>query len=277
MQTVQLYQVDAFTRTAFRGNPAAVCLLPAPLDDALMLAIAAEMNLSETAFVTRLEERPWAACKRFALRWFTPRVEVPLCGHATLASAAVLFDQIAVKCPRIVFETFSGDLSAQRADAGVTLDFPAEKLQAFTPSADILAALGLSAVVGAVYGPRTKKLLLHLADERQLRSLRPDFVAMKEAADIEELRGLIVTTSGDAPYDFVSRYFAPWVGVDEDPVTGSAHTLLTPYWAQRLGKRQMLAYQASARGGELRVGLIGAARVAISGAAVVIFKGELFV
>jgi len=281
VKTIPLYQIDAFTRDPFKGNPAAVCLLPHVLDDVLMQAVAAEMNLSETAFVMRLEEQPWADCATFSLRWFTPTTEVKLCGHATLATSVVLFDVIGVSAPGVIFKTLSGDLIANHTQHGIELDFPIDPPVACDPPADVVEAIGVQTVQAAVYGARSTMLLLHLADAAQVRTLRPDFSALLAAKSMEQHHGLIVTADGDAAgiagYDFVSRFFAPWLGINEDPVTGSAHTLLTPYWAERLGKREMSAYQASARGGELGVRLAGNDRVKLVGKAAVVFKGELYI
>ena len=285
--TIPLYQVDAFTRVPFKGNPAAVCLLPHTLDDALMQAIAAEMNLSETAFVMPVVDTPWTEAARFLLRWFTPKVEVRLCGHATLATAAVLFGVVGVQVASVTFETLGGDLIARRAcDAPaecetITLDFPADTPVPCEPPAGALTALGVASAQAAVYGTRAHDLLIHLADARQVRDLRPDFAAMLACEELEAYRGVMVTAAGEPPgdssYDFVSRFFAPKVGINEDPVTGSAHTLLTPYWVAQLGKTEMLAYQASARGGEIAVRLVENGRVELTGDAVVVFKGELYV
>ncbi len=275
-QTIPLYQVDAFTREPFKGNPAAICLLETPLDAGLMQAIAAEMNLSETAFVRPLEEKPWTACSVFSLRWFTPGSEVPLCGHATLATASVLFNEAGATADAITFKTLSGDLIVRRAPSGgICMNFPVDPPRACTPAAEVLAAMGLDYVVDAVCGVRSTMLLLRLGNPTEVRALRPDFSAMRAAPSLVPHHGLIVTADGDAPYDFTSRFFAPLIGIDEDPVTGSAHTLLTPYWAERLGKRAMSAYQASARGGEMDVRLTDDGRVELTGQTAFIFQGTL--
>jgi len=276
-----LYQVDAFTRVPFKGNPAAVCLLPHALDDALMQVIAAEMNLSETAFVMPLGDTPWNEAARFSLRWFTPKVEVRLCGHATLGTAAVLFGVVGVQATSVTFETLSGDLIARRVAGGavgcetITLDFPADTPVPCAPPAGALQALGVASAEAAVYGTRAHDLLIQLDDAQQVRALRPDFPALLACEELDAYRGVMVTAAGEAPYDFISRFFAPKVGINEDPVTGSAHTLLTPYWTAQLGKTEMLAYQASARAGEIGVRLAENGRVELTGDAVVVFKGEL--
>lgn len=280
--TIPLYQVDAFTRVPFRGNPAAVCLLPHTLDDALMQAIAAEMNLSETAFVMPVGDTPWQETARFSLRWFTPKVEVRLCGHATLATAAILFGAAGVQAEAVTCETLSGDLIARRVAGGpaeyetITLDFPVNTPVACEVPTGAFKALGVASALAAAHGTRSRSLLLHLPDAQQVRDLRPDFAALLACEELDAYRGVMVTAAGEPPYDFVSRFFAPKVGINEDPVTGSAHTLLTPYWAAQLGKTEMLAYQASARGGEIGVRLAENDRVELTGDAVVVFKGELY-
>jgi len=257
-------QVDAFTAEPFAGNPAAVCLLPAPRDASWMQAVAREMNLSETAFLVR---RP--ADDGFDLRWFTPATEVDLCGHATLASAHMLFeDEHIAPGDTARFHTKSGLLTA-RLDAGwIELDFPA------TAPEPIKAPDGLSEAIGAtpVYVGRSRfDLLVEVESEDVVRALQPDFTSIRALP----VRGLIVTSRATSPgLDFVSRFFAPAVGVDEDPVTGSAHCCLTPFWASRFGKSEMLARQLSARGGTVRVALSGD-RVRLSGQAVTVLRGEL--
>jgi len=282
MQQLPLYQIDAFTDTPFRGNPAAVCLLTQPLDNNALQSIAAEMNLSETAFLCRSADTPWDTNDHFSLRWFTPKTEVSLCGHATLAAAALLFNTIGVKTTVVTFDTLSGPLQARKTDHGVALDFPLDPpLLCETPD-DVLNAIKIpmESVVNAAYGERTRKLLLQLKNATLVSRLAPDFRALLATDSMRDYRGLIVTAAGPAPYDFVSRYFAPWVGINEDPVTGSSHTVLTPYWAQRLNKGrpgtpQMHAHQASSRGGDLWVKLLGDHRVEIVGQTRMVFEGKL--
>ncbi|MGC9520417.1 MAG: PhzF family phenazine biosynthesis protein [Anaerolineae bacterium] len=279
MNRVPLYQVDAFTDRPFRGNPAAVCLLPLPLPDERLQAIAAEMNLSETAFLLRTNRRRWVSGDTFSLRWFTPRTEVALCGHATLASAAVLFQAVGVEAEVLSFQTLSGELRARRKGAGIELDFPVDPPEPCEPPDDVVTALGVppEAVEDAVYGAQTRTLLIRLSQASLVRALAPDFTALLRASSMGDYQGLIVTAAGadDGPYDFISRFFAPWIGIDEDPVTGSSHTLLAPYWAAHLGKQHFRAYQASARGGELEVSLLGADRVALLGQAKIVLEGYL--
>ncbi|HIP87986.1 MAG TPA: PhzF family phenazine biosynthesis protein [Anaerolineales bacterium] len=259
---IPFFQVDAFTDQPFRGNPAAVCLLPGPRDEVWMRDVARETNLSETAFVYREGEG-------FRLRWFTPAVEVDLCGHATLATAHVLWEVgwLAPEEPAR-FHTRSGLLTARRRGAEVELDFPA------LPEEPVDALPGLSEALGAaaVYVGRSEyDYLVEVASEEVVRGIKPDFNRLKTLS----ARGFIVTSRATSEgYDFVSRYFAPSVGVDEDPVTGSAHCCLGPFWGERLGKEEMVGYQASARGGVVRVRLAGE-RVYIGGRAVTVLEGEL--
>lgn len=259
---IEIFQVDAFTDQPFSGNPAAVCLLTEPKDDAWMQAVALEMNLSETAFL--LEQ-----ANGYVLRWFTPTVEVDLCGHATLASAHVLWTEgRAATDEELHFHTRSGTLKASRSVGLIELDFPAEPAKPVTPPPGLLDALGVQA---KHVGKNRMDYLVEVGSEEQLRAMRPDFTGVREL----DIRGVIVTSSSSSPeYDFVSRFFAPWAGVDEDPVTGSAHCCLGPYWREQLGKDQMTAYQASARGGVVHV-KVERERVKLGGQAVTVMRGEL--
>jgi predicted PhzF superfamily epimerase YddE/YHI9 len=251
--------VDAFATEPFRGNPAAVCLLDGARSDGWMQSVAAEMNLAETAFI---ERRP----DDFALRWFTPTVEVDLCGHATLASAHVLWE-LGDARPRLAFATRSGVLTAERAEGGIRLDFPADPVAPVDPPPRLTAALGTRPVA---VGRGRSFYLAELADAEAVRGLRPDvgIIAGLDAG------GVIVTAAGDGQADFVSRFFAPAFGIDEDPVTGAAHCCLAPYWQSRLGRSRLVGYQASARGGFVGVAVDGD-RVLLSGQAVTVVRGEL--
>jgi len=254
--------IDAFTDRAFAGNPAAVCLADEPGPADWMQRLAAEMNLSETAFPTKRAGGDWD------LRWFTPRREVDLCGHATLASAHALWESgRAPQDAPITFQSRSGPLSATRDGGLITLDFPARPpAQTETPE-PLRAALAEATFVGQAGG----KLMAVLPSESKVREFTPDRGAILETRSL----GLIVTAPGDHDdLDLVSRFFAPAAGIDEDPVTGSAHCLLAPYWAERLGKTALRARQLSARGGDLRLELRGD-RVAIAGRAVTTLRGEL--
>jgi PhzF family phenazine biosynthesis protein len=259
---IQIYQVDAFTSKPFSGNPAAVCLLTEPKSDDWMQNVAREMNLSETAFLRRQEDG-------FDLRWFTPTVEVALCGHATLASAHILWES-GVLAPGAAarFHTRSGRLGAQRAGDWIEMDFPATPDQPISPPSGLSQALG----VELDYAGRNEfDYLVEVSSEEVLRDLAPDFERLKQHTD----RGVIVTSRAASPdYDFVSRFFAPAAGIDEDPVTGSAHCTLGPFWSRRLGKDNFTAYQASSRGGVVRVRVSGE-RVFLGGQAVTLFRGEL--
>ncbi len=259
---VPIVQVDAFTSRPFAGNPAAVCFLPGPRPDDWLQLVAREMNLSETAFL--LPEGDG-----FRLRWFTPAVEVDLCGHATLASAHVLWEEGRLDPAReAVFESRSGRLTATRRGEMIELDFPASPPEPAGGAPELAQALG----VEPLYVGRSKFDYLVLVDSAErVRRLHPDFAALKRAP----VRGVIVTAAADEPgVDFVSRFFAPAVGVDEDPVTGSAHCCLGPFWQERLGKSELHAHQVSARGGALRVRVVGE-RVLLGGRAVTVLRREL--
>ncbi len=260
-----LFQVDAFADRPYAGNPAAVCVLEEDADGRWMAAVAAEMNLSETAFL-----RPTGSPDRWGLRWFTPTVEVDLCGHATLASAHVLWQ--AGRAPRgrpLRFETRSGELSAESGGEGwIALDFPRVDPRPESAPRELFAALGAPARSAVRAG---EDWLVELEDEAAVRALTPDLPRLATVP----ARGVCVTARADGTdYDFVSRFFGPRVGVDEDPVTGSSHCALAPYWAPRTGKDAMLGYQASARGGTVRVQLAGE-RVVLEGRAVTVLRGEL--
>ena len=260
---IRIVQVDAFTSQPFAGNPAAVCVLPEPRPDEWMRNVAREMNLSETAFLTPQNGG-------YNLRWLTPAVEVDLCGHATVASAHVLWEDGHLPEGRQArFHSRSGLLTADRRGEWIELDFPAKLAQAAEPPAELLPSLGVS---NARYvGRNAFDYLVEVDSEETLRALSPDHSALRKIP----VRGVIVTarpTGGE--FDFVSRFFAPGAGVDEDPVTGSAHTALGPYWAEKLGKTEFTAFQASARGGVVRVTVKGD-RVLLGGQAVTVMTGEL--
>lgn len=254
-----LWHVDAFTAEPFAGNPAAVCLLDRPRDDSWMQKVAAEMKHSETAFLLP-EGSAWR------LRWFTPATEVDLCGHATLASAHVLFATKRGGLGGVSFLTRSGELKAARRGDLIELDFPALPAVEEPPPPGLLDALGVEA--RSTHRSRFDRLI-ELHSEDAVRAVEPDFRALLKV----HTRGTIVTARGKR-HDFVSRFFAPGAGVDEDPVTGSAHCVLAPFWAARLGKEAMVGFQASPRGGEVRVRLQGD-RVLLGGRAVTVLEGEL--
>ncbi len=253
MSQITIYQVDAFTDRAFSGNPAAVCLPQVPLAEATMRAIAAEMNLSETAFVQPIFGGEADAPPRYALRWFTPQAEVELCGHATLATAAVLFREQGVESESVEFETRSGTLLARLRPEGIQLDFPADPPTSYTLPEGVADALGALRIVAVSRSPRLGMVLVETETARAVAALRPDLRVLHAASSREGGMGYIVTAAGEPPVDLVSRFFAPGLGIDEDPVTGSSHTVLGPYWAARLGRTSLRARQLSARGGDLWV------------------------
>jgi PhzF family phenazine biosynthesis protein len=259
---IPISQVDAFTDRPFAGNPAAVCLLPAERDAYWMQNVAAEMNLSETAFLLRRD-----GC--YDLRWFTPTVEVDLCGHATLASAHVLWESGHLPADQDArFMTRSGLLVARQAGGWIEMDFPADPPAATAPVDNLAAMLGCNPLW---VGTGRFDLFVEADSEQAVRTLKPHLQALAALP----YRGVVVTArSSTAPYDFVSRFFGPASGVDEDPVTGSAHCSLGPFWQRRLGRDELVGFQASARGGEVRVRSAGE-RVILAGKAVTVLRGEL--
>lgn len=257
-----IVQVDAFTDRPFAGNSAGVCVLDGPADAGWMQQVALEMNLAETAFLYRDGDA-------YHLRWFTPAIEVDLCGHATLASAHVLWTEGHLEPgEQARFQTRSGLLTADQRGDWIELDFPAEPAAAIVPPDGLLDALGVEPVN---VGRNRMDIIVEVAREEAVRAAQPDMGLLAAVPT----RGVIVTSRAAAPgYDFVSRFFAPAAGVPEDPVTGSAHCCLAPYWAERLGQDELVGYQASARGGTVRVRLAGD-RVKLLGQAVTVIRGEL--
>jgi PhzF family phenazine biosynthesis protein len=260
---IRIVQVDAFTNRAFAGNPAAVCVLKEAADEQWMRDVAREMNLSETAFLTPKDGG-------YQLRWLTPAVEVDLCGHATVASAHVLWQDGHLPVGKqAVFYTRSGRLTADQRGEWIELDFPAKVAVAADAPAELLPALGVAQA--KFVGKNAFDYLVEVDSDATVRALSPDHSILQKLP----VRGIIVTARSASPeYDFVSRFFAPGSGIDEDPVTGSAHTALGPYWAGILGKQEFTAYQASARGGIIRVRVEGD-RVKLGGQAVTVMTGEL--
>ena len=257
---IKIYQIDAFSDQIFRGNPAAVCLLDDWLEEPKMQLIAAENNLAETAFVIQKD-------RNYSIRWFTPEVEVDLCGHATLAAAHVLFNHENYKSSSIKFNTKnSGLLKVKRSGKMLELDFPADRIKKVAPSDSLIDSIGLKPI--EVYKGKTDYLLIY-DSQQEIESLKPNFNLLSASNS----RGVIVSARGQ-DVDFVSRFFAPQVGIDEDPVTGSAHTTLTPYWANKLNKTVLTAQQLSKRKGELICQWDGD-RVKISGQAVTYLTGEI--
>lgn len=261
--TIPLFHVDAFTDRPFAGNPAAVCLLPAWRADPWLQGVAREMNLSETAFLV-------SNADGFDLRWFTPKVEVDLCGHATLASAHILWQQGQIAGDEIRFSTRSGILKAVRHGDDIELDFPLKPETAAEAPPGLLQALGVSA---KYVGKNPFDYLVEVDSEATLRGMAPDFKRLTTVP----VRGIIVTSKSAEPrFDFVSRFFAPAAGVDEDPVTGSAHCCLGDFWRKRLGKAEFVALQVSARGGVVKV-RVTKDRALLGGKAVTVARGELVV
>ena len=257
---VPIFQLDAFTTRRFAGNPAAVVVLDRFLDDALLQAVAAENNLAETAFVVPSEGR-------YRLRWFTPTVEVPLCGHATLAAGAVVVERLEPGRDSVVFDTASGPLTVDREGTAYRMELPARTVRAVPLPLPLSTALGVTPVETAIDGNNYLALLPAAED---VRSLEPDLAAIARL----DRTGVVVTAAGDGTHDFVSRYFAPAKGIPEDPVTGGAHCALVPFWAARTGKQTFLAYQASRRGGEIACRLVGD-RVQLRGSCAFYLEGHI--
>jgi PhzF family phenazine biosynthesis protein len=261
---IPIYQVDAFTGVPFHGNPAGVCILQKAGDENWMQAVAAEMNLSETAFLLGQDDG-------YSLRWFTPTVEVEMCGHATLASAHILWETGLLPAQDTArFHTLSGLLTAARIGDEIELNFPESHPEKVDAPSGLEDALG----VNPVFVGRTRiDYLVEVASDEEVRKMNPDFARLKDLS----IRGVIVTSSdASGDYDFISRFFAPGAGIDEDPVTGSAHCCLGPFWSERLHKNEMTAYQASKRGGVVKL-RIKDGRVHLAGKAVTVFRAELVV
>lgn len=257
-----LYQVDSFTAIPFKGNPAGVYITDKAVDESRMKAIATEMNLSETAFLHPAENG-------YNLRWFTPAAEVELCGHATLASAHILWEQGYLESNvDAVFHTLSGELTARNLNKGIELNFPATPLTESDPPQGLIEALGVTPLF---VGQNKFDYLVEVGTIEDVANCKPNFSELKKAG----ARGVMITAQDkDGKYDFVSRFFAPGVGIDEDPVTGSAHCTLGPYWAEKLGKTELSAYQASQRGGEVGI-VVDGDRIKLTGQAITVFKIEM--
>lgn len=265
-RNLKFWQVDSFAQEPFKGNPAAVFVLDKELDDQLMQNIAVEMNLSETAFILLRDRR------NPLLRWFTPMFEIDLCGHATLASAHIYLSEICPGLKEVTFDTkFVGALRVEKKQSRYTMNFPSrpgEKIDIQDIPASVLAGLGIDSKPIEAY--KSRDLMLVYEDDQTIHDIKPDFSALAKYDDF-----IIVTAkSSDKKYDFISRFFCADDGIAEDPVTGSAHCTLTPYWSQKIGKEKLLAYQASKRGGELDLEISGD-RVLISGHALTIIDGNM--
>jgi PhzF family phenazine biosynthesis protein len=260
---IPIVTVDAFTNQLFAGNPAAVCMLPEPRPDEWLRHVAREMNLPATAFLVRRDGE-------FDLRWLTPSVEIDLCGHATLASAHVLWEEGHLpRGTQARFHTRSGLLTAERRGEWIELDFPVQRGVPAEPLPSLLSGLGITAATAVM--KNRLDYLVEVESEAELRAVKPNHTLLRQIP----VRGVIVTARSDSPsFDFMSRFFAPASGIDEDPVTGSAHTALGPYWGAKLGKSEMTAYQASARGGIVRLRLAGD-RIVLGGQAVTVTRATL--
>lgn len=262
-RTIPTYIVDSFTNEAFKGNPAGVCLLENPLNEQEMQSIAAELNLSETAFVLKTGNEHWR------IRYFSPKMEIPLCGHATLASAKVLVEK--EELGPIHFTTGEGlNLRIVKEGDGLVMEFPRYETHPVPVPEGMLQALGINSVLNHVYNSETHILLLEIEHSDDLKFLSPDFNALVQTHD--SLHGVLVTARGNDEYDFHSRYFWPWSGSNEDPVTGATHTFLAPYWSERLGKQKMRSFQASARTGFMELDL-KEDQLLIKGQAVLVLEG----
>eukprot|EP01023_Acetabularia_acetabulum_P047157 TRINITY_DN4953_c0_g2_i1.p1 TRINITY_DN4953_c0_g2~~TRINITY_DN4953_c0_g2_i1.p1 ORF type:complete len:333 (-),score=47.68 TRINITY_DN4953_c0_g2_i1:126-1124(-) len=294
--SLQMYQADAFTETKFGGNPAAVCLLESGLDDQTMQKIAAEMNLAETCYLEKVEgTKDFVHGDKFKLRWFTPTVEVPLCGHATLASGAVLIQMVGNVNKKITFSTLSGDLTVEKVDKKTEKGSPLYRmvLPMADPVADvplgitvnhtlIKATVGDTSLVKEIAFDKSLQYLLVVlksgVTQEELESIKPDVSLMLKSVDISVIRAVCVTCQGQDGVDVLSRFFSPWCGIDEDPVTGSAHSILSPYWSKILGKSTLTARQCSVRQGNLVMTSVSEDKlVMIDGSCAFVMKAQIFV
>lgn len=257
--------VDSFTNEKFKGNPAAVCLLQNDLDNKTMQGIATEIGFSETAFIKKMAD------STYTIRFFTPKKEIPLCGHATLASSKIIFDTTAIE--NITFLNCDYvELKIDKADHEIVMQFPVYETEGITVPQSMLAALGIDACIDTRYSPINKIVLLEIADALMLRNLQPDFFALVRSYN--GINGVLVTARSDNDnYDFHYRYFWPWAGTNEDPVTGGVQTFLTKYWAYKLNKNKLRAFQSSRRTGTMTTELLNE-KVLIYGEAIIVFEGE---
>lgn len=264
---MKAYIIDAFTNEVFKGNPAGVCILDQPLTDRQMQAIAMEFNLSETAFVTPMNRAT------YGIRYFSPKKEIPLCGHATLASAMIIFSKSDLN--EVTFHTRDGlHLFAKSEGDQVAMEFPVYEASPSHVHPRLLDALGIASVLYSGYNGENKMMLLEIGDTDSLKSLSPDFQLMVESTD--DINGVVVTAkANNDSYDFHSRYFWPWSGSNEDPVTGATHTFLASYWGKKLNKKQMRSFQSSERTGSMTLELTDNGKLLIKGQAVTVFEGEL--
>ncbi len=265
--TIETYIVDSFTDSPFKGNPAGVCMLKNKLQDNQMLSIAKELGLSETAFINKLDH-----LNTYSIRYFSPKMEIPLCGHATLASSKVLFKKNS-NLTKIHFITIQ-NLIIERIGENILMEFPVYNTKSQDAPIALLNALGIEKIINSVYNEETEILLLEIDDSQLLNNLTPDFESLKRSHT--SINGVLVTAiSKQENYDFESRYFWPWSGTNEDPVTGATHTFLTKYWSKRLNKTKMNSFQCSERTGFMEVELIGDDKLTIKSMAQIVLKGEL--
>lgn len=270
-----IYIVDAFTDTPFTGNQAGVCVLvEQDISDVLMQNIATELNLSETAFLKSINTQNVQQSDRFKLRWFTPTQEVKMCGHATLASAHILFSELKNSSDKITFETMSGPLYVERKNNAISMNFPIGNPQKIDPITEYLKPIGLQPYVVKewYYCKSTRFLMLILDSDYQIREIKPDFGEIVNINQPKNIEGLIVTVKGQK-FDFLSRFFCPWIGINEDPVTGAAHTVLAKYWQEKLNKNILHAKQVSQRSGTLKIE-IDKDRVNLLGSAITMLRGK---
>lgn len=264
---MKTFIVDSFTDTPFHGNPAGVCLVESPLSNVIMLNIAQELNLSETAFI-----QPLKAPGSFSIRYFSPKMEIPLCGHATLASAKVIMETQRLKSIEF-FNIQNLRLPASNSNGAIVMEFPVYDTHPADVPEELLSALGIRSVENVVYNEETKILLLEISSTDELCGLEPDFSALYRSHD--SINGVLVTAASNSDvYDFHSRYFWPWSGTNEDPVTGGTHTFLAKYWSMKLGKSKMKSFQSSKRTGFMEVELSDS-KLLITGQAVIVFEGAL--
>ncbi|WGK65149.1 PhzF family phenazine biosynthesis protein [Croceiramulus getboli] len=268
MLSITTYIIDAFTDQPFHGNPAGVCLLEKPLEESVMQNIARELGYSETAFVRPMEEG-----RHYSIRYFSPKTEIPLCGHATLASAKALFERDPAQNTLHLITQHHLDLFVGKEEDGMIMEFP--RYEAFPREAPkaLLQALGIAAIQNSVFCEETQMLLLEIESSLQLRGLTPDFEKLKQSHNA--IDGVVVTALSDqVDYDFESRYFWPWSGTNEDPVTGATHTFMAPYWCSKLKKNKLRSFQCSPRGGFMDIELMDGNRLRIKGQAQIVLEGQ---
>lgn len=268
---IPIFYFDAFTNTQFKGNPIAVCLLEEEIDNNIMQDIATEIGFSETAFIYS-QNAEFIHTDSFKLKWFTPSKEVKLCGHGTLGASSLILEQLNNKNKKIYFNTLSGQLSVEKINDYIMMDFPLRTFIDYNPDKSILNALNISEYKSCIFSKHAETLLFEIDN---VLSIKPDFEKLKS---IDNIGAVIITQKSNDKYDFRSRYFTPWYGVNEDPVTGSAHSLLANYWYKQTNKKEFFAYQASKRSGELKILLNdnNPDRVFIGGQCVLVLKGELY-